>query len=90
MMEPSGGDAARPGDLREVGQEGLESVARATDPTTDDPFVELGLVDHDRWVAPGGWRRGLVGFAVGAAAGWLVTVAQRGDARANSTRRDGP
>ena len=33
---------------------GLEVVAQATDPTQGDPFVELGLVDHDRWVAPGG------------------------------------
>lgn len=89
-MEPSGGEAATPDDLRAVGQEGLESVAEATNPTTDDPFVELGLVDHDRWVAPGGWPRGLIGFAVGAAAGWLVTVAHRGDARAHRARRGGP
>jgi hypothetical protein len=64
----------------------LEAVAQATDPTKGDPFVELGLVDHDRWVAPGGWRRGLVGFAVGAGAGWLVTIARHADTRAGTSR----
>ncbi len=78
-VEDPGPSAVREPDLGHDLQESVESVADATDPTTDDPFIELDLVDSDRWAAPGGWPRAIVGVGVGLAAGWLLTVANRGD-----------
>jgi len=67
------------GQLGAAIQDSIASVADATDPATDDPFVELDLVDTQRRVAPGGWRRMVVGLGVGLAAGWVVVVAHRND-----------
>lgn len=67
------------GQLGAAIQDSIASVADATDPATHDPFVELDLVDTQRRVAPGGWRRMVVGLGVGLAAGWVVVVAHRND-----------
>lgn len=69
------------GDGDGIVRDSVAAVAEATDPSTRDPFVELGLVNSDRWVAPGGWRRAVVGVAVGVLAGWLVISAHHGDVR---------
>lgn len=42
---------------------------------------------HDRWVAPGGWRRGLLGVAIGTLAGVVLVVADHADRRARRARR---
>lgn len=79
---PADGDGAGAG----LVEDSLASIAEATDPSSEDPFVELGLVDSQRWAAPGGWRRIAVGGAVGVVAGWLVVSAHHRDIRTDEAR----
>lgn len=44
---------------------------------------------HDRWVAPGGWQRGVAGVAVGLVAGVLVVAADRWDIATGRRTRSG-
>ncbi len=53
---------------------GLRQVAAATDEPVEVREVVPGEAAVDRYVAPGGWRRGLVGFLIGLLAGGVVAL----------------
>jgi hypothetical protein len=53
---------------------GLGHVAAAVDDRVEVREVVPGEAVADRYVAPGGWRRALLGFAIGVLAGAVVAL----------------